>query len=86
MSASDPELPASWFAYGDRDLESAEILLAHDGSLAIAGFHLQQAIEKHLKGFLLAKGQALRRIHDLEVLLQEAIAFDSTLSDYLDAC
>jgi HEPN domain-containing protein len=86
MSGSDPTLPESWFAHGDQDLQSAEILLAHDGSLAIAGFHLQQAIEKYLKGFLLAKGHTPRRIHDLEVLLQEASAYDTTLNNYLDVC
>ena len=38
-----------------------------------AGFYLQQAMEKYLKAFLLSKKWKLKRTHDLEVLLNEAV-------------
>lgn len=76
MPETDSTLPADWFAQGDLDIQAAEILLAQGGPLPIIAFHLQQAAEKYLKGFLLSTGWFLRRIHDLEVLIQ-AVDFGS---------
>ena len=86
MAEAESALPAEWFAHGDLDVQAAEILLAQNGPLAIIAFHLQQAIEKYLKGFLLSVGWPLRRIHDLEILLQEAIARDADFVRFLAAC
>ena len=82
----DSIIPAEWFAQGDLDVQAAEILLAQNGPLAVVAFHLQQAIEKYLKGFLLSTGWSLRRIHDLELLLQQAIAQDADFAPFLAAC
>ena len=82
----DSIIPAEWFAQGDLDVQAAEILLAQNGPLAVVAFHLQQAIEKYLKGFLLSTGWSLRRIHDLEILLQQAIAQDTDFAPFLAAC
>lgn len=86
MAATDSRIPRQWFAQGDLDLEAAEILLAQNGPLPVIAFHLQQAAEKYLKGYLLSTGWSLRRIHDLEVLVQEAIALDSDFAPFLTAC
>lgn len=56
------------------------LLTAHDPEAA--GFYLQQAIEKFLKAFLLSKGWQLRRIHDLEPLLNEALKHDSSFEQH----
>jgi len=77
---------ADWFAQGDMDVRSAEILLAQDGPLPVIAFHIQQAVEKYLKGFLLHTGWPLRRIHDLETLVQEAIARDADFVPFLAPC
>ena len=77
---------ADWFAQGDMDVRSAEILLAQDGPLPVIAFHVQQAVEKYLKGFLLHTGWPLRRIHDLETLVQEAIARDADFAPFLAPC
>jgi HEPN domain-containing protein len=82
----DSIVPAEWFAQGDQDVQAAKILLDENGPLAVVAFHLQQAIEKYLKGFLLSTGHPLRRIHDLEILLQQAIAQDADFSPFLAAC
>jgi HEPN domain-containing protein len=37
-------------------------------------------VGKFLKAFLLSKGWQLRRIHDLEALLDDAMAFDPSLA------
>jgi HEPN domain-containing protein len=57
-----------------------------EGDPEAAGFFLQQALEKFLKAFLLAKGWSLRRIHDLEALLDEAAVHDPDLEQFRAAC
>ena len=62
---TESRLPHDWFDKASKDLRRVEILLATE-DVEGAGFHLQQAAEKYLKGYLLGKGWPLRRIHDLE--------------------
>jgi HEPN domain-containing protein len=40
----------------------------------------------YLKAFLLSKGWQLRRTHDLQALLNEAIAFDASLERFRLIC
>ena len=47
-------------------------------------FHIHQAVEKYLKGFLIYKGWELKKIHDSELLITEALSFDDELQKYLD--
>lgn len=86
MSDPEPSLSAEWFALGDQDLAAARILLTEDGPLPVVAFHLQQTIEKYLKGYLLSRGWQLRRIHDLEILLQEAIQEDEDFRRFWADC
>jgi HEPN domain-containing protein len=59
--------PADWLRLAERDWGRVERLL--DGQdPELAGFCLQQAVEKFLKAFLLSHGWPLRRIHDLGAL------------------
>jgi HEPN domain-containing protein len=78
-------LSEDWFDKAAQDMRRVEILLAAD-DVEGAGFHLQQAAEKYLKGYLLGKGWALKRTHDLEVLLNEAMVHDDGFEQYLDHC
>ncbi len=41
--------------------------------------HLQQAIEKYVKGWLLDRGWVLRRTHEVDRLLDDATGFDPSL-------
>jgi HEPN domain-containing protein len=77
--------PAQWFAIADKDLKRARYLLEGD-DLEGAGFNLQQAVEKYLKGYLLSKGWTLRRIHNLETLINEAHAYDPSFEPFRAAC
>lgn len=81
----ESKLPDDWFTKAEKDLQRVDILLAAD-DIEGAGFHLQQAAEKYLKGYLLGKGWSLKRTHDLEVLLNEAMNHNAQFQDYLDAC
>ena len=75
--------PQDWFRKGEQDLKAAIILLSSD-NLEVASFHLHQALEKYLKGYLLSKGWKLRRIHDLEELLDEALAYTQDFERFRD--
>ena len=85
MPDRESYIPTDWFKKGDQDLRVAEILLKEQ-SLEIAGFLLQQAAEKFLKGYLLSRGWELKRIHDLVDLLNEAVTLDPTFETFRSAC
>ncbi len=78
-------VPKDWFFKAEQDLNAAKILFKGK-SLEIAGFLLQPAAEKFLKGYLLSEGWKLKRTHDLVDLLNEAIAFDPTFEAFRTAC
>jgi HEPN domain-containing protein len=78
------EVVKEWFERGNHDLDVAKILLEEDGYFDIAVFHIHQAIEKYLKGFLIHNGWELKKIHDLELLITEAMNFDAEFQRYLD--
>ena len=66
----ESRLPDDWFEKARKDLRRVEVLLADD-DVEGAGFHLQQAAEKYLKGYLLDKGWPFKRIHDVALILEE---------------
>ncbi len=77
--------PADWLRIAEKDLGRVGRLLdGHDAGLA--GFCLQQAVEKFLKAFLLSQGWQLRRIHNLDALLDDAVTYDASLEDFRSAC
>lgn len=61
-----------WFSRGDDDLVLVKLILEKGtGSPNLACFHAQQAAEKYLKGFLAYHDLHVRRIHDLEILVED---------------
>ena len=85
MPPKDSLYPQDWFRLAARDFKRTEHLLNVDDPEG-AGYHLQQAVEKYLKGFLLSKGWKLKRIHDLEVLLNDALKYEKALEKYRSLC
>ena len=85
MQREDSSYPADWLRIAERDWNRVPMLL-DEGDVELAGFCLQQAMEKLLKAFLLSYGWQLRRTHNLDALLDDAITFDSTLEKYRDMC
>ena len=77
--------PQDWFAVAQEDLRRVAKRLA-EGDVDDAAFHLQQSVEKYLKGYLLSKGWTLRRIHDLEELLNDARRYNPLLERYRTLC
>ena len=86
MAARESLLPDDWHRRGEADLRAAEILLENDGDMQVAAALIQQGVEKHLKGWLLSKGWRLVRMHDLQRLLDDAVALDPTLERYYGLC
>ena len=85
MPPAEPNYVAEWLTNSERDLRRAGLLL-NDEDAGGAGFHLQQALEKALKAFLLHHGWRLQRSHDLEMLLETALAFDAELENLRYLC
>jgi HEPN domain-containing protein len=77
--------PEDWHKKGARDVRRSEILLENDDPEG-AAFHLQQALEKYLKGYLIEKGWKLERTHDLEELLDHAVDHDAQLEIFRPLC
>lgn len=84
MSREDADYPSDWVQIAEKDWRRARRLWKEDPELA--GFCLQQAVEKFLKAFLLARGWKLRRIHSLDALLDDAVSYDSDLESYRSIC
>jgi len=85
MPREESLYPADWLRVAEKDLGRVEHLLGVQDPEA-AGFFLQQAVEKFLKAFLLSKGWELERIHDLEALLNQALAYDRSLEPFRAVC
>lgn len=77
--------PRDWFKKAQKDLKRAKNNLKKR-DYEDAAFHLQQAVEKYLKGYLISRGWKLRRVHDLEYLLDEAIKFEPNLEAFRPLC
>ena len=75
--------PADWFAFAGERLRGADVLWHHEGLTGLGIEALQEAAERYLKGFLIAKGWQLVRTHDLEVLIQEAIKLDPAFGRFI---
>ena len=85
MPKNESLYPADWLRIAQKDFARVVPLLdRHDPELA--GFCLQQAVEKYLKAFLLSRGWQLRRIHNLDTLLDDAVVHDASLEDFRSAC
>ena len=84
-AGTESPYPQDWFRIAAKDFKRVATRLAEDDS-EDAAFRLQQALEKYLKGYLLSKGWALKRIHDVESLLSEAIRYDAGLEGYRELC
>lgn len=85
MPPNDLRYAREWLAFAEKDLvRTRRALRAKDDELA--GFCLQQSIEKFLKALLLSKGWKLVRTYNLVALLDEATTHESSLSRFCLLC
>ena len=76
------EYAKSWFLRGDEDLSLiAAVSDEKDVSPNLICFHAQQAGEKYLKGFLAYHELHVRKVHDLQVLVEDCKTVDPAFVD-----
>ncbi len=83
MPPTDERDPRAWLQFAAADLEIVDLALRHDLGNAAVLAKLLEALEKTLKAYLVSRGWPLRRIHDVEALLQEAAGYDSALQEFV---
>ncbi|MBI5723649.1 MAG: HEPN domain-containing protein [Planctomycetes bacterium] len=85
MADSPEDSVGQWLTKADEDLISAKRLgLDKEPLLGIAMFHCQQAAEKALKAVLAWKGLPLRKTHDLDDLITNAVNYISEMESLRD--
>ena len=83
----DASIVQEWIEKADEDFEFALVNL-QEGKPFIAQvcFHFQQAAEKYLKGYIVAKDLEFRKTHDLPMLLGICISQNSTFEALSEEC
>jgi len=85
--APDPERVKqvrAWIENAKEDLRAVEVDLKADPPLVgAAGFHVQQAAEKAMKGFLAWHDRPFGKTHDLVVLANACLAVDRSLESFV---
>jgi mRNA interferase MazF len=75
--------PQDWFLLAADRLSIADLARRHKG-VTFAGVELlQEAVERYLKGYLVAQGWELGRTHDLAKLIEAATHYDDRFSGYV---
>ncbi len=83
----EPAVVAEWLAKADGDFEFARVNLEEGKNFfSQICFHFQQAAEKYLKAFIVAKELEFRKIHDLGTLLKMTSSVDASLNGLRDDC
>lgn len=73
---TDENNPADWLRSGRTRLRSADLLFPLEGASESVIELLQEASERFLKAYLIARGWKLRKIHDLGALVADAVDRD----------
>lgn len=79
---TDERNPADWFAFAQERWRAARLLGRDDEFFATATEILQEAVERYLKGFLIAHDWKLVKTHDLDRLVAEAQKFEAEFGNF----
>jgi HEPN domain-containing protein len=82
LEQTDENDPAHWFEFARERLRCADVLVQAFGPTWTAIELLQEAVERFLKGYLIATGWRLRRVHDLQQLMHEAAERDARFVEF----
>ncbi len=78
---------AEWFERGDREIETAQLLYDEEGYADAIAYHIEQAVEKYLKGYLVLKGQKSPWGHEVDSLLNLVGKFEADLyPQFIELC
>ena len=82
---TEPSVATDWLEIARKDWKRiGRNLRARD--FEASAFFLQQCLEKYLKAFLLSHQWKLRRVHELDSLLDEAVKHQADLENFRDLC
>ena len=74
-----------WLIKGDHDLKIGIDELATDNPATDAiCFHMQQCVEKYLKGFLIYYGKEIERTHNIGRILRECMDLDISFAQIVN--
>jgi HEPN domain-containing protein len=85
MNNPQDSLSSEWLSIARKDWGRIHLMLAN-GDADAAALFLQQSVEKYLKAFLLEHGWKLRKIHELDALLDHAAKYKPELENFRDFC
>lgn len=77
---------ADWLKRGLADLSAAHLLYDNNHDMSLVAFHCPQAVEKTLKGFILASNGDLVCGHSLLVLNKHAATIDKEFGQFRKDC
>lgn len=77
--------PEDWKKIARKDWERMKRNL-RDKDAEVAGYFLQQSLEKYLKAFLLQHNWELKKIHALHDLLSDAVKHNPDLESFRGLC
>ena len=84
---ADPLIVEEWLKQADNDFRFAETNLQGGSEFyAQICFHFQQAAEKYLKAYIIGKGLAFQKVHDLVHLLKTCSALDPVFDSLKEDC
>ena len=78
------KIPREWMRRGEDDLLAAKLAFQAGAPSSPITTLVQQACEKYLKGYLISLGWRLKKIHDLRELVDTAVEYDASFSDFMD--
>jgi len=85
MDDARRELVRSWLTKAGSDLKSARVLgMAEQPPLDAAVYHCQQTAEKAVKAFLVSRGVAPERTHDVRKLAVQASELEAGFREFID--
>ncbi len=73
--------PEDWVKKAETDLRVAKKLLELDEEPWIIAYHIEQAVEKYLKAFLVYKNQRFKKTHNIKELLDLCIKLDKDFEE-----
>ena len=74
-----------WLEIARKDWNRIAIMLKANDTEA-ASFFLQQSVEKYIKAYLLKQGWELRKIHELDALLDDVVRYAQELEAFREIC
>jgi HEPN domain-containing protein len=84
---ADPLIVEEWLEKADEDFRFAETNLKGGNEFyAQICFHFPQAAEKYLEAYIIGKGLAFEKVHDLVHLLKTSSAFEPAFDALKEDC